>query len=428
MMISEKYNKGPLIFILSAAIGITIGLIVPVFFNMIVFLGHYIPQQKLQQDYTLGLLWGMVLGAGILAWPVRFEDKRDLFIVWMIKLFVALGLMLFYEYHYSIDSFAYFQTSDKIDFGLNTDFRSIQMIANFVWINQRLVPDSYHAIKVSFAMIGLIDIYIFYRAAVLFLGREKKQLFYIFALFPSILFWTTTLGKEPIMFLGMSCYAYGVAGWYRFKQLRYAAIVLLGIFIVLVMRLWLAPVLILPLGVFLFAAVRGVWKKTILAVFMVLAILVLLKPIMVNWHVNDAKSLLAKMNVLSSNFARGGSSRGIEGGFKDFRSVLAFVPKGMFTALFRPLPGEVRNAFGLAAGIESLMLVILSIAAIRRMRLKDLSNSMIIWAVLLILTWSGIYAFVSYFNLGTAVRYRAMILPIFLGLLLYLARPQKTTE
>jgi hypothetical protein len=103
--------------------------------------------------------------------------------------------------------------------------------------------------------------------------------------------------------------------------------------------------------------------------------------------------------------------------FKGLFDVLRFVPRGMFTVLFRPFLGEVRNAFGWLAGSEALILFVLFIFAIIRTRLRKFKDPLLIWAFLVILFWSAAYGFVSY-NLGTVCRYRLQILPVFLGLML----------
>jgi len=64
-------------------------------------------------------------------------------------------------------------------------------------------------------MVGFIAMYIFYRTAVIFLHHEDKRLFYTLALFPSIVFFSSILGKDPIVLLGIALYVYGVVGIYQ---------------------------------------------------------------------------------------------------------------------------------------------------------------------------------------------------------------------
>ena len=68
-----------------------------------------------------------------------------------------------------------------------------------VWLHRLVHMDSFHAAKVTFGMIGFLAIYLFYRAIVIFLRQEKIKILYIIAFFPSILFWSSTLSKEPLV-------------------------------------------------------------------------------------------------------------------------------------------------------------------------------------------------------------------------------------
>jgi hypothetical protein len=125
---------------------------------------------------------------------------------------------------------------------------------------------------------------------------------------------------------------------------------------------------------------------------------------------------------LSRLWNYGGSAQVITTDFTRIDQLIAFIPFGAFTALFRPLPGEVLNLFGLLAGLENLLLLFLLSLAVIRTRWKDFKNPLVLWATLLVLTWATVYSFISFQNLGAAVRFKLQILPILLGLLLYLGR------
>jgi uncharacterized membrane protein YfcA len=99
-----------------------------------------------------------------------------------------------------------------------------------------------------------------------------------------------------------------------------------------------------------------------------------------------------------------------------------FVPVGAFTALLRPLPGEVLNPFGLLASFENLVLLALLVRAIKRSKWKELRHPLILWAMTVILVWAVVYGFASTQNLGAAVRWKLQILLLFVGLLCYLGR------
>jgi hypothetical protein len=131
-------------------------------------------------------------------------------------------------------------------------------------------------------------------------------------------------------------------------------------------------------------------------------------------------------NQVSQAWATHGTSgQIIESEFTSPAKMLAFAPLGAFTALFRPLPGEVLNVFGLLAGLENAVLIGLVVLAVRRSRWIDLRDPILGWLILFVFVWSFVYGFVSYQNLGTAVRFKLQVLPVMLGLLLWLGRKDR---
>ena len=136
--------------------------------------------------------------------------------------------------------------------------------------------------------------------------------------------------------------------------------------------------------------------------------------------VSDSEHLVTATNSISHSWSYGGSAQKVPE-FKNAWQMLQFAPIGAFTALFRPLPGEVNNPFGALAGIENFGLLFLFIRGIRRTKLKlFFQDPAMVWAFSLILFWSFVYGFVSYQNLGSAVRFKLQVLPILVGAILFL--------
>ncbi|MDP9200777.1 MAG: hypothetical protein M3P26_02430, partial [Gemmatimonadota bacterium] len=143
-------------------------------------------------------------------------------------------------------------------------------------------------------------------------------------------------------------------------------------------------------------------------------------------YIDETKLDVVQATIAYTQYlAEGGSAQVRATPFTGAGSLIRFLPLGVFTALLRPLPGEVNNSFGLLAGLENLVLLTLVLIAIRRTRLTEFRDPVIAWATMLLTTWSVVYGFVSSQNLGTGVRYRLQILPVFLLLLLHLARADR---
>ena len=401
----------------------------PRYLNLVLASGFMIPQPDMATDYLKGIVWGVLLGLSILAWPVSAQNKRLLLAGWSVKLVVCLLFMLFYEGHYLLDAYMYFDYSRLGGFSFQElSFRDGTLnIVNLARLHRQLLPDSYHAMKLTFSMSGLLGTYLFYRAAVIFAGREIPRLFCLLAFFPGIPFWASILGKEPVVFLGIGLYCYGVSGWYCRRRASYMAAICSGIALALFIRQWLGLIMVLPMGVALFFGLRGMLSRLLLLLCAGAAGYFSAATLLERFKISAFQDLLRTAESTTTGFVNtaGGSTQALQFDFSSPAGVISFLPYGAFTALFRPLPGEVMNPFGLLAGLESLILLILLLLALKRTPLCELKNPLLLWALLFVACWSLVNGIVSATNFGVAVRYKLQILPVLLGLLLYLSRRRK---
>jgi len=409
---------------LAPALGALAGLAVPGFLALVVLLGKNIPQPAMGADYLAGLLWAAALGLSILLWPVPARDRRALLVLWGAKCFVTLAFMLFYEYTYGLDSYLYFEESTRPvrpSAAVNPALGGggTELIAVLSWYHNRLLPDSYHALKVSFSMLGLVAVYLFYRAAGLVRPFRTPRLLYFVGLFPSVLFWSSVLGKDPLVLLGISLYALGAVGLLQRRRLGYAVPLVAGIFIAAAVRTWLGLILLVPLVWLGTSEVRGVFRKAGFLLVVTLAMVVAVDRFKERLAIRAWQDVYNVTETLAEGW-EGGSATQVEVEFNSIGSMLAYLPTGSFRALFRPLPGEVMNPFGILAGIENLFLLGLVGMALVNARLARFREPLVQWAILLVVVWAGVYGFVSS-NLGAAVRFKLQVLPLMLILLLHLA-------
>lgn len=387
--------------------------------------GRYLAPHDFAFDYLVAVVWGVALGATILVWPIPFAHRLVLLAAWATRMLVALGFMLYYEWNYpTLDAYGYFAASldrqfdwSTVGFGLGTE-----NLNAFAWLHAQILPESYHAMKVTCALAGVVATYLIYRAAVVALGREKLVLLVVLLFAPGMLFWSTILGKDPLILLGVGLYAYGVVCWQRLGRVSYLALVAAGIFIAAGIRLWFAPILLGPLFLLTLIGLRSALQRVIFAAVGGMMLWVAVEQFRQQFALASIDELLSATTSLSQGWAYGGSAQEIGTAFTSVGGMIRFLPLGIFTALFRPLPGEVMNPFGLLAGLENLVLLGLSVVALVRMRLRELADPLVVWALAWVLTWAALYGFVSYQNLGTAVRFKLQILPVLLLLSLHLAR------
>lgn len=173
-MVNYKYlNKLLVTFYLVGFSGLF--LYVVLFNNLIIKLGENIPVSDLLLDYNIALILSIILGIVIFLWKLPIQHKTILVNLWLIKSLVNLVFMLFYEANYSfLDSYSYYQVPKELDFnfwGVTTSFGT-DNIYRLVWLHDLFIPHSYHAVKVSFSMIGLISIYILYKSVKILLQRD----------------------------------------------------------------------------------------------------------------------------------------------------------------------------------------------------------------------------------------------------------------
>ncbi|MGQ0537440.1 MAG: hypothetical protein ACT4R6_00715 [Gemmatimonadaceae bacterium] len=412
--------------------GLTIGLVAGIaaalstslILAAVVALGRSIPTADVSADYVKGVLWAAALGASILFWPVQRDERRVLIALWGLRCAVTLGLMLWYEGHYSVlDAYEYFAVSQRQPLGYEgASWSGTQLVERFTTLHARWLVSSYHAMKVSMSMMGLIATYLFYRAATVATGRRRLSVLVGLSCIPSILFWSSILGKDPIVVLGIAAYSLGTVIWLRQRRLRGLVVALAGVLLVSAVRLWLAPVLLLPMLVVAAWDLPGVTRRLLFIAAggaALAAALTLLRDYFALSVISEAVEVLAQS---SQAWAGGGSGQQLGADLTDPVQLIKFLPVGIFTALFRPVPGEVMNAFGLLAGLENLAVLALLIVALWRMRGRTLKDPIVVWALLLVLLWAAVYAPVSYQNLGTAARFRLQVLPLLVLLLAHLGR------
>jgi hypothetical protein len=406
--------------------GLFLGSWIPVFLKSVAAWGHFIPSSDLASDYFDGIVWAAFFTALIALSAIPEADKKVLLWLWLAKCVVTLVLMLLYENNYGLDSYYYFESSKLpyIDWTQLSWGNGTALMTVFCWVLYRLpAMASYHAIKVAISFVGLAAVYIFYLGSIEFSKKKDLRFLYVLGLFPSVLFWSSILGKDPINLLGVAIYFYGFMTFLRKRQFRYVAMMALGISIAAIIRIWYGLILTGPLLILFFHREKSARSRAGTAIRWLVVAGVLLAEyyftqlIQARMGISDVNSGVYQIGLMSRSWAHGGSTLGTPG-FTTLTGMLKFSPLGMFTALFRPLPGEVFNAFGLIAGLENALLLVFCVWTFRKVRFRGIrENFCWSFAFTLILTWAFFYGFISYQNLGSAVRFKLQILPIILILL-----------
>lgn len=376
-------------------------------------------------DYIAGIVWAIMLTGIVALWGTLVNFRAPLLIAWISKATLDLGPMLLYDFRYGVEPDGYFRVAsfaeyafDGFHFGSGTD-----NIRGLAWLHQQFLFNSFTAARLTFALVGLWAVYLMYRAVVVYLGHEDHRIFYAFAFLPSILFWSSILGKDPISLFGVTACTYGVTTWYMQGRLRGLVWIITGALIAAYIRIWLASFLLLPLVTFLCLGARTSVRRAGFGALVLIG--TLLSPLivqqMLDTQVVRVNDVLEKVDRDSRSFPDGGSTQAAPE-LQTVGQIARFAPLGAFTMLFRPLPGEVMNPWGFLTGIENLFLLLLAFRAVARTRFRDLRQPMVLWALGTLLIWSATYSVTAYQNLGTAARHRLEVTPLMFALLLYLGR------
>jgi len=404
------------------------------YLDMVGQLGFRIPQDDMAMDYAVSLVWAAFLGACIIFSPIRHKDKNMLLWAWFIKCFITLFALLFYEARYPSDAQGYWGSYAAIvyqksfmDLVLH-DIHDSPGISYIIGNYNKMVPDfiknSYHSLKISFSMLGLMAMYIFYRTSIIITKRENQMIFWAFVLCPSLLIWTSRIGKESIMAFGVAVHAAGLVNWHFKRKSTYLFMGLAGWLACAFIRIWIGALLVVPLSFYFLSAQKGVLSKLTCSLLLGILFLPIYNVLLHKLGHKNMISVYKKLGYVAKTQAGGGSAINrapvtVNGPL----DVIKYAPSGIFTALFRPLPWDTWNMPGLLglSGMEGLLLLYLFFRAMIQTQLRELKDPILVWAIVLVFSWALLYGFAIQ-NFGTGVRWKTQVLPIFLGLLLYLGR------
>ena len=213
-----------------------------------------------------------------------------------------------------------------------------------------------------------------------------------------------------------------MVGWHYKGKTGYIILALLGLASCVFMRPWLGTLFIPSLVIYFFKSNKGLPVK--IAGVLVAGLLLSSSYDLIKYklNVNSTQDVLRRLEFSRKNFSLGGSALKQEvpklSGISD---LIIQSPPGIFTALFRPLPFDVSGPLGFLSGMEGLLLIFLFFRAASRTQIKEIGEPLVAWALVLVLSWAVIYGFITQ-NFGTLIRWKTQVLPIFLGLLLYLGR------
>ena len=416
-MINLHYKRREIIF--GLCVGIVLGVLSYLLIDSLPTLGRNIPTSDVASDYMRGFAVAVFLTLGVALLPSAESERVPLLLLWAVRSGVTLIGMLFYEYVYGLDAYSYFEEAVSQYTIANQNFDFLDGTNSMFFLTKFAVGyvpflGSYHALKVLWSFFGFLGTYVFYRAYVNYTGKADIRLLWILGLFPSLVFWSSILGKDPITYLGIALFFYGALPLFQKLEIKNLIFVAVGLSIAGYIRLWLILIFLLPLLIlYLFRSRSKFATKAIILAAGIFIFNHFSSGLMGYLNSQSQDGVLDTVSSVASSWSYGGSGQKVAA-FNSNLDLIKFLPKGMFAALFRPLPGEIFNAFGLLSSLENMLLLLAVIFTFKQMIQKVKSDLFVQYALLTILIWSSFYSVISYQNLGTAVRFKLQVLPLLL--------------
>jgi hypothetical protein len=342
---------------------------------------------------------------------------------------VAAGVYVwvgFFVFNVSVDAFHYWTTGLVLanEFSgvgwaaFRPPWWSTNLIYNICGIVTLITGNAMPTLFVIFALAGLWGGYFFYRAFCIAFPEWNRGLYgLLVVLLPSILYWSSAIGKDALeqLFIGIS--AYGFAKVVRRLDFSAILITAVGIAGATMARphigAMIATSMLLP---FVLTKTKSGWMsvmtKTLLLPVLIgcTYFLVTQAQSFVGAESVDLKSGMHVLEERNINSQSGGST------FNQRESLTKRIIQGPFLP-FRPFPWEVHNFMSAAAALEGAGLFFLlwrkrrqCWAVIRKWR-----DPYVGFILAFALQFSVIFAAASG-NFGTLVRQRIMLLPLVLML------------
>jgi hypothetical protein len=287
-----------------------------------------------------------------------------------------------------------------------------------------------------FAWLGFLGCYLLYRAFVTALPNADHQRYALLIfLWPTLLFWPSSIGKDCWMVLTLGIASVGAARVLVRRPGGYTLLVI-GLLAGSFVRPHVSLMALLAFGVALLIGRRDVLRPGItpssIAKIAGLVVLIAIGGVVASraadvLDVNDfsSSSISTALETNEGRTAEGGSSFSAA----NPQNPVGYV-EATFTILFRPLPIESQGAEQIATALEAMFLLVLTAVSCRRLlsvfgRLR--SEPYVTYAIVYLLMF--FFAFGTIANFGILARQRSQAMPFFFVLLcLYPAAKKVTTK
>ncbi len=275
-----------------------------------------------------------------------------------------------------------------------------------------------------FAWLGFLGLLLCWRAFCRAVPNGDHQLYGMLVLFlPSLLYWSSALGKDAWSLFGLGFCAYGVSRLLTRKPISGLAFLSFGLWAVVMIRPHVG--LVVFAGLVLAALLYKPHKKSALnpivrvIVFGILFVMMVILIAQTQQFLGVDSLNQETVNTQLSNAAGRTSKEDVGSVYTPVRvNTPLDVPYATATVLFRPWPYEAHNPQSLATSFEAVFLIYLMIRGRRRLlAIPKTSRRASYIAFCIGILFTFVYAFSSFSNFGILARQRCQVMPFFLAII-----------
>ena len=400
---------------------------------------------------TVQLFLIYLLNISFLAWVIQKAHKKVVelpiaklyYPALAFKVICGISLGLIYTFYYEAgDTILFFEKAKsilelpKIEFlkevfmsSIPHEQRSILPVTKIIGLVLLITGSSYWLASVYFSLFSFVGTFYFVKQLTLKYPTLVNSASIAFLFFPSIVFWSSGVLKESLVF-GMMMFMLGFFMTYlNSKKINLWHLVLsvLGAWLMIVIKYYIAavflPILLIVFivsiikGRNLFGTIRPIYQYMSISII-TLGAFYWATTIQFNLDLSRIFSV-AKANQLE--ILRISDQASVINYLDETDSTLSILVNlliALFSGLFRPLIPDLSSIAQLFSSIENILIVILFVIGFRRKVVLNNQDKILIAGLLLfILMLSSLLAYSSP-NFGTLARYKVYYMPFFLFLVL----------
>lgn len=284
--------------------------------------------------------------------------------------------------------------------------------------------ENIHVHTILFCFLSFLGCMLLLKLFQQLLEPGKKKWVLITLLFPSFLFWTSGGLKESLMVLALGMLLYG---FLLIRQRAWRAVLLFVIgflFLLLVKYFLLLSLLPVLVAYYLFlkkATLRDVASKYSGIILISLVILQGISTL--DQRVNFALIISKRQEVALSEarYMKAGSFSEVPHVAPSFISVIIHLPVGLWDSIMKPYLWQTRNPMIMLSGAENiLMIALILLTILYRDRKKKYDYNLLFFFAISVILYFSIIGLITPV-LGNLVRYKVIMMPMLVFILLYIA-------